>query len=659
MDARGMSDLPEGGWPTKPPQTSSRLPRRFGWHHVYYLLATLNLATLALSLYQNHRILTIYRDSVSVDQEWDERIDSYSVLTHLAAAVNAPGNDVFASHDVERESARLEMARRQFEQASGAATASLRDHPEPAIAAPVLHGLERTAAAMGSMVTEAEAIFASFRRADPSQAGQRMAAMDHRYAEVRAALDEVRRGAREVQRRNLERQASAAVAHAANEYVIGTLILLLVAAVTAYGSRLARRVESDRRERERFLAQLQEAEAQTRAIFDAAADGIITVDERQRIVSFNAAAERIFGYPAGCVAGGEAAVLFAPSSDELVGRFFEDQIGTSETRVVRSEGVRRDGTRFPVDLTGSTGRAGGRPLVIAIVRDVTDQERAESLRRRYSQELESKVRESTQHLESALARQSELAQRNAEAYEVVRRTQAELLRRERLAAVGEMAATVAHGLRNPLASIRAAAEVGQEHMSEPSLVRETLGDIVTEASRLEDRIAGVLDFARPVQPSLASGDVNRVVAAFFDDLRSRVPQATRLVLDLEPGIPPIVFDALHLREALGALALNAVETGAGQVTISSALERGENGGSSVTLSVADTGPGIGPNRINQIFDLFYTTKPSRSGVGLTVARRLLEAQGGRLDVSSRPSGTTFLIRLPLRRVAAESGAPSP
>lgn len=653
-----MNDSPEGARPREARQPSARSPRRFGWHHVYYVLAALNLTTLSLSLYQNQRILTIYRQSVVVDREWDERMDSYGVLVQLAAAVNAPGNDVFATHDVERESARLQVARRRFEQASEAATAALRAHGEPQLAAPVLRSLERVAATMGGMVSEAEAIFASFRQAKPGQAGQRMAEMDRRYAEVRAALDDVKRGVREIQQRNLERQTSAAVAHATNEYAIAALILLLVAAVTAYGSQLAGRVKSQQRERERFLAQLQEAEARTRAIFDTAADGIVTVDERQRIVSFNAAAERIFGYPAHCVAGGEAAMLFAPSSDDGVDRFFEEQIQAGETRVVRRQGVRRDGTRFPVDLTGSTGRAGGRPLVIAIVRDVSDQERAESLGKRYREELEARVKESTKHLETALARQSELARRNAEAYEVVRATQAELVRRERLAAVGEIAATVAHGLRNPLASIRAAAEVGQEDLSEPSLIGETLGDIVMEASRLEERIAGVLDFARPVRARLASGDVNGLVAAFFADLRGRVPKTTRLVLELEPGVPPIDFDAAQLREALGALAQNALEAGGGLVTIRSSLERGENGHRSVTLSVTDTGPGIGPDRIHRVFDLFYTTKPSGTGVGLTVAKRLVEAQGGRLEVTSQPTQTTFRIRLPLQPMAMAGDVPS-
>ena len=637
-----------------------RPPRRFSWRHVYYVLAFLNLATLSLSLYQNHRILTLYKQAVVINQEWAERMDSYGALAQLAAAVNAPGNDVFATHDVERESARLEVARRRFEQASGAAIADLRAHEERELTAPILRGLERAAATMKSMASEAEVIFASLRQARPDDAGQRMAEMDRRYAEVRRALADVERGVREIQKRNLARQTAAAVAHETNEYFTGALILLLVAAVTAYGSQLAGRIESHERERERFLTQLQEAGAQTRAILDTAADGIVTVDEHQRIASFNGAAERIFGYAAPDVAGREVAMLFAAPSGEAADRFFEEQVEAGETKLGRREGVRRDGTRFPMELVGSTARVGGHPIVIAMVRDVTDRERAESLSRRYHEELEARVQESTKHLRSALARQSELTRRNAEAYEIVRATQAELVRKERLAAVGEIAATVAHGIRNPLASIRAAAEVGREDLPEHSPLRETLGDIVMEVSRLENRIAGVLDFARPFKPTLATGDLNGFIAASLGDLRRRIPETTRLVLELAPGIPEIDFDAAHLHEALEALVLNAVEAAGagGQVTIRSSLESGENGRPSVVLSVADNGPGIEPDRIDRVFGLFYTTKTSGTGVGLTVARRLVEAQGGQLDVTSQPTETTFRISLPLPRTAM-AGEPRP
>lgn len=532
-----MNDAREAAPATGARPPAAHSPWRLGWHTGYYVLVVLNLATLSLGLYQNHRIVTRNKQSAVFNQQWAERLDSYGALARLAAAVNAPGNDVFATKDVEGEAARLDVARRRFEEACAAAVADLRAHDDPELAAPILTGLERTAATMQGMVSDAEAIFASFRQGRPDTAGERMAQMDRTYADVRAALDGLARDGRQIQKRDLARQASMAAAHEADEFALAMVILLLVVAVTAYGSQLARRLESYERERERFL----------------------------------------------------------------------------------------------------------------------------TLSRRHSEELEARVEASTRDLKQALLHESELAARSAKAYEVVRVTQAELVRSERLAAVGEIAATVAHGLRNPLASIRAAAEVGLEDLPEHSPARESLADIVKEVSRLEHRIAGVLDFARPFKPTIATADLNGFVAAFVADLGRRIPEATRLVLELAPEIPPTDFDAAHLREALDALVLNAVEAAGagGQVTIRSSLESGRNGGGSVVLSVSNTGPGIEPDQVDRIFGLFYTTKPSGTGVGLAVARRLVEAQGGRLNVTSQPADTTFRISLPLPRTPLAEAAGGP
>lgn len=649
-----MDSTHEPVLPRRKRDASDRGPGRLKWHHIYYVLAAFDLATLCFSLYLNHRILTIYTQSVLLNQTWAERMDSYSALAQMAAAVNAPGNDVFDTHDVKRESARLHAALGGFERSFAAAESDLRGDVDPALARPLRYGLDRVATTMRAMVSEAELIFTYFEQGAPDKAGRRMAAMDRTYGHLRTAFDALERDVREIQRGNLARQTSAAMTLGRYEYLIGGLLLLMVAAVTVYGRQLTGEMESHQRERERFLADLQEAEARTRAIVDTAADGILSVDDRERIVSFNAAAERIFGYRAEEVVGKEAKMLLARPHDGIRGRLFgEEAEAGEETGVVRPEGLRRDGTGFPVDLASSRVQVGGRTLVTVIVRDVTDRERAEALRRRYREELEARVRESTAHLEAALARQSELARKNAEAYEVIRRTQEELIRRERLAVVGEIAATVAHGLRNPLASIRAAAEVGREELAEDSPLGETLGDIVTEVSRLEKRIEGVLDFAHPFEPTLSAADVNDFLGGFAEGLRKRIPEAIDLVVELDPAVPQIEFDCAHMQEALEAIVLNAVEAVGprGQVTVRSSLERGDNGKPWVTLSVADTGPGIDAPQIQRIFDLFYTNKPSGTGLGLAVAKRFVEGQGGRLEVSSQPSGTTFRIRLPVVRDA--------
>jgi two-component system sensor histidine kinase HydH len=229
-------------------------------------------------------------------------------------------------------------------------------------------------------------------------------------------------------------------------------------------------------------------------------------------------------------------------------------------------------------------------------------------------------------------------------------TQRQLVRQERLAALGEVAATIAHGMRNPLASIRAAAEVGRADLTEGSALSETLDDIVAEVDRLASRIRTVIDFAHPLEPRLARGDLNGFISGFADGARKRLPEAVCMHVALDPAVPAMQFDRAHMQEVLEALVVNAVEAmdGNGQVTIGSTLERDADTGRSVILSVEDTGSGIEASRIGRIFDLFYTSKPSGTGIGLAMAKRLVEVHGGEIEVASQPGHrTTFSVRLPV------------
>ena len=268
------------------------------------------------------------------------------------------------------------------------------------------------------------------------------------------------------------------------------------------------------------------------------------------------------------------------------------------------------------------------------------------------------VRERTQGLQEALAKQSELASKNAQAYELVRRTQEELVRQERLAAVGEVAAAVAHGIRNPLASIRAAAEVRRDELLEDGYIAETLDDVIAEVTRLDHRIRTVLDFAHPFEAHLTLEDPNEVLRGFVSVIRNRVPETVKLDIELDPSVPSTLFDSTLMNEVMEAFVINAIEAmeGKGRVTVRSALERDSYGGEHAILSVEDSGPGIEPDRIERIFDLFYTSKPSGTGIGLALANRLVKCQGGRIDVQSLPAKTTFFVRLPIRQRLEEQEA---
>lgn len=250
---------------------------------------------------------------------------------------------------------------------------------------------------------------------------------------------------------------------------------------------------------------------------------------------------------------------------------------------------------------------------------------------------------------TTLCNQSALALVNARAAEVIRRTQRELAEAERMAAVGELAAAVAHGIRNPLAGIRSAAEVARDGLgSHDGEIAESLDDIIGEADRLETRVRTILDFTRPIRLDLVPGDLAVFAQAFVDEFRARLPPGIGVEAEAEPDLPLVPFDAGALREVVETIAVNAVEALGERGTIRLHVGRSHENGQAAVLTVSDDGPGMDAATRQRAFDLFYTTKHTGTGVGLAMARRLIERQGGAITVDSTlGAGTTFRIRLPL------------
>src|SRR5262245_16604774 len=163
------------------------------WHRVYFLLAAFDVLTVSLSLYLNHRIMGIYTRSVAVNQAWVELLHDTSELGQLAAAVNAPGNDVFATRRVDEEQRRMRQASRRFEEYAGglhACVVALADADQAAVLSQDLRGVE---AATAKMTGEGDQIFAALRDNQLAEAGRRMAGMDREYDVVNTGLVRLRR----------------------------------------------------------------------------------------------------------------------------------------------------------------------------------------------------------------------------------------------------------------------------------------------------------------------------------------------------------------------------------------------------------------------------------------------------------------------------------
>lgn len=230
-------------------QHPDRSPR---WPLLYFALAGFDLLTIGISLSINHRLVNIYRSSVEVNQEWAVGLDRYSLLAQLATEVNAPGNDVFDTHDVPGEARRMSLAQKRFDQALEEA----RSYFEQRVTDPdMARQLDFVAvdSAMRAMIAEAHLIFSYFEQHEAARAGERMATMDRKFAAVNGALASLGARVRDIQRRHLEDQAQAVESLARSEYVIAALIVLMISGIAIYGQRIARQAAESIRDRERVL----------------------------------------------------------------------------------------------------------------------------------------------------------------------------------------------------------------------------------------------------------------------------------------------------------------------------------------------------------------------------------------------------------------------
>jgi signal transduction histidine kinase len=225
------------------------------------------------------------------------------------------------------------------------------------------------------------------------------------------------------------------------------------------------------------------------------------------------------------------------------------------------------------------------------------------------------------------------------------RLHARLREAERLATAGELAAGMAHEIRNPLAAIvNATALLTDEAMLTADERAATLAAVRTEARRLNRILSDFLHFARPQEARRTSGDIREVVqhvSALIRDDDSRAARVdVRVAVD--PTVPRFAFDRDQVTQVLWNVALNGVEAmnGRGRLSLEVARLNGD-----VALAVSDTGPGIPREQLARVFEPFYSGKPNGSGLGLTIAERIVAAHGGRIQIDAPPGGGTRVTLL--------------
>jgi signal transduction histidine kinase len=235
--------------------------------------------------------------------------------------------------------------------------------------------------------------------------------------------------------------------------------------------------------------------------------------------------------------------------------------------------------------------------------------------------------------------------------------------RERLAALGELAAGLAHEVKNPLGAIKGAAQLLADPADGKQLdahAQEFVQIILEEVARLDRVVGSVLDYARPTGGKPGPIDVNAIVKRTVVLLTAEYGTAVQFTVALPSDLPKVRGDAEQLRQVLINLIQNAVQAmeGRGEVTIKTG-ERMQRGAAFVTIAIQDRGPGIAPSARNSLFVPFFTTKEKGTGLGLAISARAVQEMGGRIEVQSGPAGATFVVLMPIEEVATELRGPAP
>jgi two-component system sensor histidine kinase HydH len=225
-----------------------------------------------------------------------------------------------------------------------------------------------------------------------------------------------------------------------------------------------------------------------------------------------------------------------------------------------------------------------------------------------------------------------------EAHEAVRRS-------DRLAALGQLTAGLAHELRNPLGTIKASAEMlGQQLSRENEVAREVAGFISTEVDRTNSLVTRFLQFARPLKLRLDSVDLAQLLDRAIADAQREAPDI-KIYKNYAPEIPPFRLDAELMERVFYNLALNAAQASpaGGTVTVKTRAE-----GRTAEIAVIDRGVGIDTKQMKDIFNPFFTTKPQGVGLGLAIVAKIVDEHSGKIAVESEPGkGSIFCVSLPM------------
>ena len=630
------------------------------WYLLYFVLALFDLMTVCTTLYLNHRLMIIYADSVQVNHEWAEQLNRFDELGQLASNVNAPGNNVFDSHNVPVESAQMNAALEQFNAALTIARAGLARRVGPVDAAELDKQMDDVNSRMVEMVDEARLIFRFFTSNQPDTAGSRMATMDQKYELLNRALRDVKTEIRRIQKLALIDQVSMAEDLRKWENVIAAAILFMVFGIVVYGHRLSRNMAAT-------MQTMQASEERFRLLSAESPVGIFQTDTAGRCIYSNARWQQVSGLTAAESLGDgwmrvvlpedRAAVLSdwsnAARAAQVFSREYQLLTPSNELRWVHSS----------VSALHDSGGA----LVghVGSIKDITERKHA----------------------------QAELEQ-----------VHKQLLDNSRHAGMAEIATNVLHNVGNILNSVNVSAalvsstlrtsraqglaraiQLMDEHAADlgdfltldekgkllpgylsgiaQALALEQQGMIVEleHLTRSIDHIKEVVATQQSYAGNSSIVEVLQICDLAEDALRMNGEALARHQVSVVrefSQVPVVQLDRAKVLQVLVNLisnAKNAMENMAHesrQITLRVDIVDG----SSLRVSVKDEGEGILAENLTRIFAHGFTTRKTGHGFGLHSSALAARQMGGTLTAHSDGpgQGAIFTLKLPINTPQAES-----
>ncbi len=346
-----------------------------------------------------------------------------------------------------------------------------------------------------------------------------------------------------------------------------------------------------------------------RSILATVPDAMIVIDQGGSILSFSAAAERLFGSSEAQMLGQNIRCLMPQPDRERHDGYLERYITTGERRIIGIGrvvvGMRRDGSTFPMELSVGEAVGDGQRVFTGFIRDLTEKQRTQ-------------------------ARVEEL--------------QSELIHVARVSGMGAMASTLAHELNQPITAVTNYVEAVRDLLANPDpdnmpMIRDALADAAGQALRAGHIVRRLRDFVARGEIDKTAEDVEALVrdAAALGLMGARESGVT-LEFSLDPDIGAVLVDKVQIQQVLINLARNAAEAMGDRPDRQLWLCSRPDGENLVRITVADNGPGVTPAVADGLFTAFVSTKSDGMGLGLSICRTIVEANGGRIWFDGRPGG---------------------